>query len=59
LKVRSSKKWIIAPGSGGPIYAGITLPEGTHHGVPLRRDLFSGEDIAPEADAVLCEALQS
>jgi hypothetical protein len=50
---------IIAPGSGGPIYAGITLPEGTHHGTPLRRDLFSGEDVAPEADAVLCEALQS
>ena len=49
---------IIAPGSGGLIYAGITLPDGTHHGTPLRRDLFSGEDIAPEADAVLCEALQ-
>jgi hypothetical protein len=49
---------IIAPGSGGLIYAGITLPDGTHHGVPLRRDLFSGEDIAPEADALLCEALQ-
>ncbi len=49
---------IIAPGSGGLIYAGITLPDGTHHGVPLRRDLFTGEDIAPEADAVLCEALQ-
>jgi hypothetical protein len=49
---------IIAPGSGGLIYAGITLPDGTHHGTPLRRDLFSGEDIAPEADAMLCEALQ-
>jgi hypothetical protein len=49
---------IIAPGSGGLIYAGITLPNGTHHGTPLRRDLFSGEDVAPEADAVLCEALQ-
>jgi hypothetical protein len=49
---------IIAPGSGGLIYAGITLPDGTHHGVPLSRDLFSGEDIAPEADAMLCEALQ-
>ena len=49
---------IIAPGSGGPIYAGITLPDGTHHGTPLSRDLFSGEDIAPEADAALCEALQ-
>jgi len=49
---------IIAPGSGGAIYAGITLPEGTHHGTPLRRDLFTGEDIAPEADAMLCEALQ-
>ena len=49
---------IIAPGSGGLIYAGTTLPDGTHHGVPLRRDLFTGEDIAPEADAVLCEALQ-
>src|ERR687890_349647 len=50
---------IIAPGSGGLIYAGITLPDGTHHGTPLRRDLFSGEDVAPEADAILCEALQS
>ena len=49
---------IIAPGSGGAIYAGINLPEGTHHGTPLRRDLFTGEDIAPEADAMLCEALQ-
>ena len=49
---------IIAPGSGGLIYAGITLPDGTHHGVTLSRDLFSGEDIAPEADAMLCEALQ-
>lgn len=49
---------IIAPGSGGLIYAGTTLPDGTHHGVPLRRDLFTGEDIAPEADAMLCEALQ-
>jgi hypothetical protein len=49
---------IIVPGSGGLIYAGTTLPDGTHHGTPLRRDLFSGEDIAPEADAVLCEALR-
>ena len=49
---------IIAPGSGGLIYAGITLPDGTHHGTPLRRDLFTGEDVAPEADAMLCEALQ-
>jgi hypothetical protein len=49
---------IIAPGSGGPIYAGITLPNGMHHGVPLRRDLFTGEDVAAEADALLCEALQ-
>jgi hypothetical protein len=47
---------IIAPGSGGLIYAGITLPDETHHGV--KRDLFAGEEIAPEADAVLCEALQ-
>lgn len=47
---------IIAPGSGGLIYAGTDLPDGTHHGV--RRDLFTGEDVAPEADAVLCEALQ-
>jgi hypothetical protein len=49
---------IIAPGSGGLIYAGTDLPNGTHHGTPLRRDLFTGEDIAPEADAILCEALQ-
>ena len=49
---------VVAPGSGGLIYAGIVLPDETHHGVG--GDFFIDEEgnVDPEADAMLCAALQ-